>query len=117
MDVTVPTPESKESDQEPIKDLENNDGSRVVNGGTIRDIFRKQDVPTIIEHLEKHKKKFRHINKRPVNSVIHPIHDQTLFLNKRHKKQMKEEFDVEPWTFEQYLGDAVFIPKPSKCTC
>lgn len=72
--------------------------------------------------------------------VIHPIHDQTLFLNERHKQQLKEEFsknlfyispsqscrvtfillqhylcfilyaDVEPWTFEQYLGEAVFIP-------
>lgn len=68
--------------------------------------------------------------------VIHPIHDQTLYLNERHKKQLKEEFskynlfsvrllykdailacdpfklfsDVEPWTFEQHLGEAVFIP-------
>jgi hypothetical protein len=24
--------------------------------------------------------------------VIHPIHDQTFFLNERHKKQLKEEF-------------------------
>lgn len=70
--------------------------------------------------------------------MVHPIHDQTLFLNEMHKKQLKEEFsknlfylfslrelqyyavmssmhnlffaDVEPWTFEQYLGEAVFIP-------
>ncbi|XWS32037.1 hypothetical protein CRYUN_Cryun23aG0126600 [Craigia yunnanensis] len=64
-------PESKGSDQEPIKDIENNDKSQM---------------------------------------AIHPIHDQTLFLNERHKKQLKEEFDVEPWTFEQYLGEAVLIP-------
>ncbi|XP_022757560.1 lysine-specific demethylase JMJ25-like isoform X2 [Durio zibethinus] len=103
-------PESKESDQEPIKDIENNNKSKMVNGGAVWDIFRKQDVPKIIEYLEKHKKEFRHINNLPVNSVIHPIHDQTLFLNERHKKQLKEEFDVEPWTFEQCLGEAVFIP-------
>ncbi|XVE73703.1 hypothetical protein DITRI_Ditri11bG0140000 [Diplodiscus trichospermus] len=103
-------PDSKESGQEPIKDIGNNDKSHMAYGGAVWDIFRKQDVPKIIEYLEKHRKEFRHINKLPVNSVIHPIHDQTLFLNERHKKQLKEEFDVEPWTFEQYLGEAVFIP-------
>ncbi|XVF22365.1 hypothetical protein REPUB_Repub12eG0166500 [Reevesia pubescens] len=104
-------PEPKEkSDQEPTEDLESNDKAQMVSGGAVWDIFRKQDVPKIIEYLEKHKKEFRHINKLPVNSVIHPIHDQTLYLNEMHKKQLKEEFDVEPWTFEQYLGEAVFIP-------
>ncbi|XVF73016.1 hypothetical protein PTKIN_Ptkin12aG0167800 [Pterospermum kingtungense] len=103
-------PEPKESNQEPIKDIKNDDKTLMANGGAVWDIFRKQDVPKIIEYLEKHKKEFRHIRNDPVNSVIHPIHDQTLFLNERHKKQLKEEFGVEPWTFEQYLGDAVFIP-------
>ncbi|GMH00408.1 hypothetical protein Nepgr_002247 [Nepenthes gracilis] len=42
--------------------------------------------------------------------VIDPIHDQTLFLNEKHKKQLKEEYNVEPWTFEQYIGEAIFIP-------
>ncbi|XP_028791756.1 lysine-specific demethylase JMJ25 [Neltuma alba] len=27
-----------------------------------------------------------------------------------HKKKLKEEFGIEPWTFEQKLGEAVFIP-------
>lgn len=103
-------PDSKQSDEDPIKDIENNDKSQMVNGGAVWDIFRKQDVPKIIEYLEKHRKEFRHINNCPVNSVIHPIHDQTIFLDERHKKQLKEEFGVEPWTFEQYLGEAVFIP-------
>ncbi|KAF8413345.1 hypothetical protein HHK36_001324 [Tetracentron sinense] len=90
--------------------LQNYDTSTVVYGGAVWDIFRRQDVPKLIEYLQKHSKEFRHINNLPVNSVIHPIHDQTLYLNERHKKQLKEEFDVEPWTFEQYLGEAVFIP-------
>nr|XP_048335647.1 lysine-specific demethylase JMJ25 isoform X1 [Ziziphus jujuba var. spinosa] len=80
------------------------------DGGAVWDIFRRQDVPKLVEYLEKHREEFRHINKLPVKSVVHPIHDQTLFLNERHKKQLKEEFNVEPWTFEQYLGEAVFIP-------
>ncbi|KHG04475.1 Lysine-specific demethylase 3B [Gossypium arboreum] len=106
-DCALSVPVSKESDQEAVKDIGNDDNSELVKGGAVWDIFRKQDVPKIIQYLEKHKKEFRHVNNLP---VIHPIHDQTLFLNERHKRQLKEEFDVEPWTFEQYLGEAVFIP-------
>ncbi|XP_059629030.1 uncharacterized protein LOC132271608 isoform X2 [Cornus florida] len=88
----------------------NNDSSEVVHGGAVWDIFRRQDVPKLMEYLQKHWKEFHHINNAPVESVIHPIHDQTFYLNEKHKEQLKEEFDVEPWTFEQYLGEAVFIP-------
>ncbi|KAF5450419.1 hypothetical protein F2P56_030774 [Juglans regia] len=84
--------------------------SKTLYGGAVWDIFRRQDVPRLIEYLQKHHKEFCHINNLPVDSVIHPIHDQTLYLSERHKKQLKEEFDVEPWTFEQHLGEAVFIP-------
>ncbi|CBI40561.3 unnamed protein product, partial [Vitis vinifera] len=90
--------------------LQNIDDSTVVHGGAVWDIFRRQDVPKLIEYLQKHQKEFHHINNLPIKSVIHPIHDQTLFLNERHKKQLKEEYNVEPWTFEQNLGEAVFIP-------
>ncbi|MCI12593.1 lysine-specific demethylase 3B, partial [Trifolium medium] len=27
-----------------------------------------------------------------------------------HKKKLKRECGIEPWTFTQKLGDAVFIP-------
>ncbi|KAL2550787.1 lysine-specific demethylase JMJ25-like [Forsythia ovata] len=80
------------------------------HGGAVWDIFRRQDVPKIMEYLQKHWKEFHHFKMSPLNSVVHPIHDQTFYLNEKHKKQLKEEFDVEPWTFEQYLGEAVFIP-------
>ncbi|KAI5394103.1 uncharacterized protein LOC127098508 [Lathyrus oleraceus] len=80
------------------------------NGSAVWDIFRRHDVPKLTEYLKKHHREFRHIINLPVNSVIHPIHDQILYLNEKHKKQLKLEYGVEPWTFEQHLGEAVFIP-------
>lgn len=90
--------------------LQHGNASKFKYGGAVWDIFRREDVPKLIEYLQKHWKEFRHINSLPISSVVHPIHDQTLFLNESHKKQLKEEFNVEPWTFEQHLGEAVFIP-------
>ncbi|CAH9111883.1 unnamed protein product [Cuscuta epithymum] len=82
----------------------------VAHSGAVWDIFRREDVTKLTQYLQKHWKEFHHTKNDPVNSVTHPIHDQTFYLNEKHKKQLKDEFNVEPWTFEQYLGEAVFIP-------
>ena len=90
-----------------------------VHGGVVWDIFRREDVLKLTEYLNRHKHEFRHICNQPVESVsiithitckrlasekklelmlvfnfqvIHPIHDQSMFLNESQKKQLKKEF-------------------------
>ncbi|KAL7160408.1 hypothetical protein ABFS83_01G093200 [Erythranthe nasuta] len=78
--------------------------------GALWDIFRKQDVPKLEEYIKRHFNEFRHIYGNLLPEVIHPIHDQTVYLTAEHKRRLKEEYGIEPWTFIQRLGDAVFIP-------
>lgn len=45
------------------------DSSDILLGGAVWDIFRRQDVPKIIEYLQKHWTEFRGINNAPLKSV------------------------------------------------
>ncbi|XP_022950666.1 lysine-specific demethylase JMJ25 isoform X2 [Cucurbita moschata] len=68
------------------------------------DVFRRQDVPRLSEYLRRHSDELVH------KHVVHPILDQNFFLDATHKLRLKEEFQIEPWTFEQNVGEAVIIP-------
>ncbi|KAG0497448.1 hypothetical protein HPP92_001892 [Vanilla planifolia] len=73
------------------------------NAGTVWDIFRRQDVPKLNEFLRVHLDKF-------ANFDATPVYEQSLYLNDEYKRKLKDEFNVEPWTFQQHVGEAVFVP-------
>ncbi|KAF3663999.1 putative 60S acidic ribosomal protein P0-1-like [Capsicum annuum] len=86
------------------------EGFEEADGGALWDVFRRQDVPKLEEYLRKHFREFRHIYGSPLPLAVHPIFDETFYLSTEHKKRLKEEYGIEPWTFVQKLGEAVFVP-------
>ncbi|KAL2341967.1 hypothetical protein Fmac_009907 [Flemingia macrophylla] len=99
-------------DHNPRSSLENsNTGKRKLteNSGAQWDVFRRQDVPKLLEYLKKHSEEFN-CNSEHHKKMVHPILDQSFFLDNTHKMRLKEEFKIEPWTFEQHAGEAVIIP-------
>ncbi|KAL0039988.1 hypothetical protein WJX79_001647 [Trebouxia sp. C0005] len=79
--------------------------------GAVWDIFQRQDVPQLQAYLMAHCSQFRHAG-RPVkhSDIKHAIHSQAFFLSSKHLQQLKKEYGVQPWHFEQHCGEGVFIP-------
>lgn len=80
--------------------------------GAIWEIYRRDDVPKLVEYMRLHWDKFSVSDDDVImdDSVPRPLHEGVIYLNSHHKKKLKEEFGIEAWSFEQNLGDAVFIP-------
>ncbi|KAH7425745.1 hypothetical protein KP509_11G069000 [Ceratopteris richardii] len=79
-------------------------------GGVLWEIFRRQDVPMLMAYLSRHFQEFKHTNEEVLDRVTHPIYDQTFYLTKEHKVKLKDEYGIEPWTFEQRIGEAILVP-------
>ncbi|XP_050227373.1 lysine-specific demethylase JMJ28 isoform X2 [Mercurialis annua] len=77
--------------------------------GSRWDVFRRQDVPKLVEYLRRHSNEFTQTYGFRKH-VGHQILDQSFYLDTIHKMRLKEEFKIEPWTFEQHVGEAVIIP-------
>nr|ADQ37351.1 unknown [Arabidopsis lyrata] len=73
------------------------------------DVFQKQDVYKLLEYIKNHS-----LELEPMDSskkeVSHPLLEQSYYLDEYHKARLKEEFDIEPWSFDQCVGEAVIVP-------
>ncbi|VAI05673.1 unnamed protein product [Triticum turgidum subsp. durum] len=77
--------------------------------GALWDVFRRQDVPMLNKYLASNWEELTN-NSQAMLSVKHPIYDQAVYLREHHKRVLKDQYGIEPWTFEQHIGEAVFIP-------
>uniref|UniRef100_A0A2P2L8U6 Lysine-specific demethylase JMJ25 n=1 Tax=Rhizophora mucronata TaxID=61149 RepID=A0A2P2L8U6_RHIMU len=78
--------------------------------GVSWDVFRRQDVAKLVDYLQRHCEDFMHLENIVNDFATCPLYDGVVFLDEYHKRKLKEEFGVEPWSFEQHLGQAVFVP-------
>ncbi|XP_050274088.1 E3 ubiquitin-protein ligase JMJ24 isoform X1 [Quercus robur] len=78
--------------------------------GVLWDVFRRQDVSKVTDYLRIHWKEFGKPDGVSNDLVKRHLYEETVFLNGHHKRKLKEEFGVEPWSFEQHLGQAIFVP-------
>ncbi|CAL8466277.1 g5813 [Coccomyxa elongata] len=79
--------------------------------GAVWDIWPRDSREPLAAYLRAHAAEFaaEGLNLDP-EKILHPIHDQDFFLTAKHRAQLKEEFGVESWHFEQHANEAVFIP-------
>ncbi|CAL9106172.1 unnamed protein product [Musa acuminata var. zebrina] len=84
------------------------DPSERACAGAIWDVFRRQDVPKLNEYLKINWTNLT--SSSEFTNLVMPLYNQAVYLNNDQKKMLKEQFRIEPWTFEQHVGEAVFIP-------
>ncbi|KAK7356087.1 hypothetical protein VNO80_15353 [Phaseolus coccineus] len=93
-----------------VPSTQNGDVSEETHPGVLWDVFRRQDVPILTKYLKIHWKELGKSGDAGNEFVAWPLYGGAIFLDKHHKRKLKEEFGVEPWSFEQNLGEAIFVP-------
>ncbi|XP_075523143.1 E3 ubiquitin-protein ligase JMJ24-like isoform X1 [Primulina tabacum] len=78
--------------------------------GALWDVFHRKDVPRLIEYIRNHWKELGRADNIFNDNLSQSLYDGVIYLNRHHKRQLKEEFEVEPWSFEHHIGEAIFIP-------
>nr|XP_043628897.1 lysine-specific demethylase JMJ25-like [Erigeron canadensis] len=101
------TGKRKHDDQD--GDSTSEEGNSMV-GGAVWDVFRRQDITKLKKYLWNHSAEFKLADCPSDEKDFFPIHDNSFYLNMEHKRKLKEEFGIGPWSFKQKLGDAVLIP-------
>uniref|UniRef100_A0A1D1ZBL6 Lysine-specific demethylase 3B n=1 Tax=Anthurium amnicola TaxID=1678845 RepID=A0A1D1ZBL6_9ARAE len=84
--------------------------SEKASAGAVWDVFRRQDVPKLNEYLRAHWKELTNTCASQIDKVKTPVYEHGVLLDEVHKRKLKDEFGIEPWTFQQYIGEAVFVP-------
>ncbi|KAL5273620.1 KDM3B family protein [Megaselia abdita] len=74
--------------------------------GALWHIFSPKDVPKIRQFLNDVTLK----KGGKIHENHDPIHDQTQYLDKKLRQELKKRFNVTGYAIAQCLGDAVFIP-------
>uniref|UniRef100_A0A0E0KDM9 JmjC domain-containing protein n=1 Tax=Oryza punctata TaxID=4537 RepID=A0A0E0KDM9_ORYPU len=80
-------------------------GSERSQAGAVWDVFRRQDLSKLNEYLTANWEELT-----ASTQVKNPIYEQAVYLNRYHKRILKDQYGIEPWTFQQHIGEAVFIP-------
>ncbi|KAL3624902.1 hypothetical protein CASFOL_031570 [Castilleja foliolosa] len=94
-------------------DSENGSIERIfekAQAGALWDVFRRQDIPKLMEYISMHSKDLGKVDNIIDDCVSRSLYDGVVYLNRYHINKLKEEFGVEPWTYEQHIGEAVFLP-------
>uniref|UniRef100_A0ACD5WYD3 Uncharacterized protein n=1 Tax=Avena sativa TaxID=4498 RepID=A0ACD5WYD3_AVESA len=84
-------------------------GSKRSQPGALWDVFRRQDLPMLNKYLASNWQELT-VSSQTMLSVKHPIYDQAVYLNEYHKRVLKDQYGIEPWTFQQHIGEAIFVP-------
>ncbi|XP_051135650.1 E3 ubiquitin-protein ligase JMJ24 isoform X2 [Andrographis paniculata] len=95
-----------------ISCFENKPGGKPLKmqAGAHWDVFRREDIPKLMDYIFIHQMDFVKSNHALGDYVSQTLYDGSVYLNTHHKSKLKDEFGVEPWSFEQHIAEAVFIP-------